>query len=377
MDQLGENELMLSSAVQGFQAMAEWLHGRLAAAAEAFESSIGWWRREGQVTTTAWGYYCLARLHRGQGRLDAAAATCERALEAAGQPGPRLRPAAGPALVGLGEVAYQRDDLDRALDYVTQGITLCRQFVHTPPLAAGLVTLAWTRQAAGDRSGADEAMAEAESFSAGPAGLLNPVPAQRARLRLAQGDVAGAARWAGDCGLGPGDAPDYPNEPGHLVLARLLLVQGDVAAAEALLDRLEDAAAGQQGAGRLIEIRAIRAMALAARGDEPGAIAALTSALDLGCPQGYVRGPAQRSARGQDSAGLPGPAAARVRRRSPGRRPGWRPGHRGCAGPSPDRPVDQPGARGAGDAGRGPVDPGHRQSAGLSRWTRSRSTSAT
>jgi ATP-dependent transcriptional regulator len=137
MEQLGENELMLSSAVQGFLAMAEWLHGRLAAAGEAFESSIGWWRREGQVTTTAWGYYCLARLHRGQGRLDAAAATCERALEAAGRPGQRLRPAAGPALVGLGEVAYQRDDLDRALEYVNQGITLCRQFVHTPPLAPG------------------------------------------------------------------------------------------------------------------------------------------------------------------------------------------------------------------------------------------------
>jgi DNA-binding CsgD family transcriptional regulator len=30
-------------------------------------------------------------------------------------------------------------------------------------------------------------------------------------------------------------------------------------------------------------------MALAAQGDEPGAIAVLTSALDLGCPQGYVR----------------------------------------------------------------------------------------
>ena len=148
-----------------------------------------------------------------------------------GQPGPRLRPAAGPALVGLGEVAYQRDDLDRALEYVTRGITLCRQFVHTPPLAAGLVTLAWIRQAAGDRRGARDAMTEAESFSAGPAGLLNPVPAQRARLLLAQDDVAGAARWAGDCGLGPGDAPDYPNEPGHLVLARLLLAQGNAVAA--------------------------------------------------------------------------------------------------------------------------------------------------
>src|SRR6185437_12918171 len=84
-------------------------------------------------------------------------------------PGQRPRPAAGPALVGLGEVAYQRDDLDRALEYVNQGITLCRQFVHAPPLAAGLVTLAWIRQAAGDRRGAREAMAEAESVSAGPA----------------------------------------------------------------------------------------------------------------------------------------------------------------------------------------------------------------
>jgi LuxR family maltose regulon positive regulatory protein len=56
-----------------------------------------------------------------------------------------------------------------------------------------------------------------------------------------------------------------------------------------LLDRLEGAAVGQQRAGSLIEIRAIRAMALAARGDEVAATAALTSALDLGCPQGYVR----------------------------------------------------------------------------------------
>ena len=56
MEHLGENQLMLASAVQGFLAMADWLRGRLAAAEEAFESSIGWWRREGQGFTkpTAW-----------------------------------------------------------------------------------------------------------------------------------------------------------------------------------------------------------------------------------------------------------------------------------------------------------------------------------
>ena len=286
---LGADELMLSSAVQGFLAMPEWLGGRLADAEEIFESSIGWWREQGQVTTTAWGYYCLARLQRGQGRLEAAARTGERALAAAGDPGQLLPPAAGPALVGLAEVAYQRDDLDRASEFVQQGITLCRQFVHTPPLATGLATLAWIRQASGDRPGAADAMAEAESFSPGPAGLLNPIPAQRARLLLAQGDVAQAARWIGECGLDPDDQPDYPREPGQLVLARLLLTQDRPDQALALLDRLDGAAATQGRTGSLIEIRALRAMALAALGDDTGARAALAAVLRSGRPEGYVR----------------------------------------------------------------------------------------
>ena len=285
---LNQNELMLASAVQGFLAMTEWLRGRLAAAEEAFESSIGWWRREGQVTTTAWGYYCIARLQRGQGRLDAAAQTCEQALEAAGQPGQRLRPAAGPALIGLAEVAYQHGNLGPALDDVTRGITLCRQFVHTPPLAAGLMVLAWIRHASGDQAGADDAITEAESFSPGPAGLLNPVPAQRARLLLAQGKTDRVAQWAADCGLGPDDPIEYPREPGHLVLARLL-TQDHPEQALALLDRLEAAAATQRRTGSLIEIHALRALALAAAGQDAGATAALTAALQLGWPRGFVR----------------------------------------------------------------------------------------
>ena len=97
--------------------------------------------------------------------------------------------------MGLAEVAYQRNELDTALHHVTEGIALCRQFVYTPPLAAGLVTLAWIRQATGDPAGALEAIGEAGQASPGPPGLLNPVPAQRARLLLAQGDLAAAARW--------------------------------------------------------------------------------------------------------------------------------------------------------------------------------------
>ena len=392
MTHLGQDELMLTSAVQGFLATAEWLRGRLAAAQQGFESSIGWWRQQGQVTTTAWGYYCLARLQRGQGRLDAAARTCEQALDAAdqpgqpspgrqpsqgqrqpgpGQPGPGLRPAAGPALIGLAEVAYQRDDVGRALDYVIRGTTLCRQFVHTPPLAAGLALLAWIRQAAGDRDGAAEAIAEAESFSPGPAGLLNPVPAQRARLLLAQGDVAQVARWCADEGLRPDGPLDYPREPGHLVLARLLLAQDDAGPALVLLDRLAAAAAAQRRDGSLIEILALRALALAAAGDDAEAVTVLAAALRLGGPQGYVRvfadeGPAmaavlsrllaaQRSDRqaAEVPLSLPGPAAGCVRRRAPAAQtwPTRRPA---------SRAADPPRARGPGPARHRPVEPRYR-----------------
>ena len=75
------------------------------------------------------------------------------------------------------------------------------------------------RQATGDPAGALEAITEAGQASPGPAGLLNPVPAQQARLLLAQGNLA-AARFAQEQGLSPDDDPIYPREPGYLVLAR-------------------------------------------------------------------------------------------------------------------------------------------------------------
>ena len=151
------------------------------------------------------------------------------------------------------------------------------------------MTLAWIRQATGDVAGALAAMSESEQASPGPAGLLNPVPAQRARLLLAQGDLAGAARWVKDRGFTADDRPDYPHEPGHLVLARVLLTQGRPGLALPLLDRLYAAAAAQDRTGSLIEVGALRALALAASGEQKAAVDALAEALTLACPQGYIR----------------------------------------------------------------------------------------
>ena len=230
--------------------------------------------------------------------------------------------------MGLAEIAYQRDELDLALRHATEGIALCRQFVYTPPLANGLATLAMIRQATGDPAGALAAITEAGPASPGPAGLLNPVPAQRARLLLAQGNLAGAARFAAGERPRPGRRARLRPESGHLVLARVLLAQDRPGQALALLDRLHAAAQAQDRTGSLIESGALRALALAATGDEEAAVTALAGALALACPQGYVRvfadeGPpmaallgrliaAQRT--GQAAAGVPLGYLARLQR---------------------------------------------------------------
>jgi LuxR family maltose regulon positive regulatory protein len=133
------------------------------------------------------------------------------------------------------------------------------------------------------------AMNEAGQVAPGAAGLLNPVPAQRARLLLAQDEMGAAARWAEESGLAPDDEPRYPDEPGYLVLARVLLAQDDPGRALSLLDRLHAAAAAQDRTGSLIEVGALRALALAATGAADEAVAALAGALVLACPQGFIR----------------------------------------------------------------------------------------
>ena len=323
-----EGEWLLSSTARRFLAVAEWLRGRLTEAEGAFATSIAGWQEAGQPSLTVWHRYQLAQVQRGLGRLDTAIQTYEQALRADAAPGRPPSPTVGLVYVGLAEVAYQRNELDSALRYVTEGIALERQFLPGTSPVAGLVMLAWIRQAAGDPAGTLEAIGEVEHAAPATAGVLNPAPAQHARLLLAQGDVTAAARWTQETGLHAEDEPRYPREPGYLVLARVLLAQQRPAEALALLDRLHAAAVAQKRVGSVIEAGALRALALAALGQDAAAVNALADVLTLACPQGYVRvfadeGPpmaalltrliaAQRV--GQGAAGVPLGCLARLQR---------------------------------------------------------------
>ena len=288
---IGEGEWMLDSVTRWHLAVAEWLRGRLPEAERAFASGIARWRQAGELTLAAWGGHYLGQVERARGRLDAALRTYQQTLEITASPGRPTLPASGVPQVGMAEVAYQRDQLDTALAHVTEGIALCRQLAYTQPLATGLATLAWIRQAHGDLTGALAAIQEAERAAPSQAvtSLLNPVPAGRARLMLAQGNLAAATRWTEERCLAADDEASYQREWEYLVLARVLLAQGRPAQAVSLLERLHAAAVAQNRTGSIIEIQTLLGLALAASGEEAGAADALAGALTLACPQGYVR----------------------------------------------------------------------------------------
>src|SRR5215471_4489022 len=278
-------------AAMAYLARANRPRGRLDDAERGFTASLAGWRAAGERGSAVSVCDLLGRVHLARGRLDAALGTFQLAMQIATEPGQPALPAAGIAYAGMAEVEYQRDELEASLRHVTEGIARLRPVSHTAPMATGLARLSWIRQATSDAAGALEAISEAERVAPSPAvtGLVNAVPAQRARLLLAQGNVAAAIRWAQQSGLSPQDEHGYPHEQEYLVLARVLLAQGRPGEALALLDRLLSQAAGQDRMGSVIEIQALRVLALAAGGDEPGAVNTLAEALILAFPQGYIR----------------------------------------------------------------------------------------
>ena len=287
--ELSDEDWLMRSFVRWNQAVADWLDGRLGAAERGLAEVVAERQAAGEFFAgflAMRGRYDLGEVRRARGDLAAALATYRQALEVADESGQAAY--VGLAHVGLAQILYERNELTAAADHATRGVTLCRQLAFTPPLATGLALLARIRQARGDAAGALEAIGEA-----GRAGLSPPVMSlldrQRARLLLAQGDVRAAARWAADAGLRPDDTPEYPREAEYLVLARVLLASGEPGPALMLLQRLLDAAASQQRAGSIIEIQALRALALAADGDRTAALGALTEALTLAFGNGHVR----------------------------------------------------------------------------------------
>jgi LuxR family maltose regulon positive regulatory protein len=157
--------------------------------------------------------------------------------------------------------------------------------------------MAGVLQVRGDLDGAVRLLEEAEPlFLHGFFPDVRPIPAAKARLRIAQGRLADAWNWAHEHGVTPADRSTYLAEYNQLTLARLIAAEhrahpdGDnLGAALALLRRILDAAQSAGRAGSLVEARLVRALAHQVAGRTEGALADLSAALADGVPAGYVR----------------------------------------------------------------------------------------
>jgi LuxR family maltose regulon positive regulatory protein len=271
--------------------LADWMEGRPAEAEREMADIVALGHAGGAPHLALSAGAVLGRVQRSQGRLGAALRTYRQGLELGDAIGHALAPSFGVAYVGIAEVLYERDQLDDALHHVNEGIELCRRLTSTQPLAIGLATLAWIRRATGDPRGAREAMEEAYRVHPGTeiVSLYNPVPAERAQLLLAEGEVSEAAGWVAERGLGEKDACTYAREQEYLVLARLLLARDAPDSVLGLLGHLRAAAEAEGRTGSVIEIRALEVLALAATGDPARALTCLAETLALARTEGYVR----------------------------------------------------------------------------------------
>jgi LuxR family transcriptional regulator, maltose regulon positive regulatory protein len=285
---LTEQDELLGTIVRYQVASADWLAGRLASAervlAEIFAERIASARPDLALRAA----FELGGIQQAQGRLGAAQRSYQRGLEVAARTG--STPTVGMAHVGLAEVCYERDELAAAAEHAKAGIENCHQLGYAPALVAGLLTLARIRQAEGDPVGALAAVDEAGA--AMPPAVVdprNPLPALRARLALAAGNLAEAAGWVRGLGLSVQDEPVYLREPEYRVFARVLLAEHDPAPALALLQRWRELALAEGRAASVLRFRVLEALAHEAAGDPTAALSTLADALALAAPEGYLR----------------------------------------------------------------------------------------
>jgi LuxR family maltose regulon positive regulatory protein len=261
------------SAASALAGLASWAGGDLESAQRGYTAAAAGLERIGHISDVLGCTVTLADLAITQGRLGQARATLERALELAG---PGLR-GTSDMYVGLSRIAWERNELDAATDYLRRAeeLGVAADLPQNP--YRWRLAMARIREAEGDLDGALKLLNEAiKVYVADFSPNVRPLTAVRARLLIARGELLAAQDWAD--GLA-GDI-SYLHEYEQVTLARLMLAQH--ADAVPLLERLRAGAEAGGRTGSLIEILVL--LAVATRDPAP-----LERALMLAEPEGYVR----------------------------------------------------------------------------------------
>ncbi len=304
------DEDVIPSAARGLAGLAHWTVGDLEAAHASYTACVDGLRRAGHVADVLGCSIALADLRIAQGRWREAADTYRSALRLATDPGTveHGQPAGSAEAdevprgvadmhVGLAQIAVERGELAAARRHLATGRGLgdrggLPQFPYRSRAVAAALA-----EAEGDLVAARDLLVEAQQVYLGDFSPdARPLPAARARVQLALGDVDAAVAWAAEQAMSDDETLSYVREFEHVTLAEVLIAQArrddDAPAlrrAEALLERLLAAAhAGGRG-GAVLEVMVLQALACQARGDGAGALTALHQAVELAQLEGQVR----------------------------------------------------------------------------------------
>lgn len=234
-----------------------------------------------------------------QARLLKAQETFREALALSQGPGRRRFPNAGYPLVKLSELACEWNDLERARHDADDGVKLCTQLGHVDLMAEAYAALARVQLAQRDLAGVRDTLQRTDQLLQGT--KVDPwivcwLDDCRLRLWLSTEDLEAAVRWARTSGLSADGEFSYHHDLHHINLTRVLVAQGMqqpsgpfLEEALRLLARLLEAAEAAGWIHETIKVLILQALALQAYGDSQRALAALTRALKLAEPGGYVR----------------------------------------------------------------------------------------
>jgi LuxR family maltose regulon positive regulatory protein len=211
-------------------------------------------------------------------------------------------PVAGKALIGMGDVAREWNDLATAEVNLIEGIELVEQWSVLGAFE-GYLNLVMLMDSQGDSERGDEVLFHARElayrFDASEVDDYI-VEMFAARRNITQGDLKAAKEWLEDRTSVMSFLKDGEGELKYdliarmqkyenAILARLLIAEGKHAEAATLLDQVLSEAKKIDRVYLMIEVEILRAIAFHAQKSGPEALDALQHALTLAEPEGFMR----------------------------------------------------------------------------------------
>lgn len=250
------------------------------------------------------GLYLQGQFLALRGQIDKATALCQQGFDLAKKRS-WLTTYAGVAVeVALGELLREQNHLEAAAQHLTESIKRGLESKQ-PTVMMGYITLARVRDSQGDTQAAWEAIRAAEQFPTWMWPTILSVPACKARLHLASGNLDEAIALAENSGLGVDDELQYNytdkfphgSELDYLTFARVLIACGRSSKASKiyldnamrLLIRLENFTNESGRSARVMEVLSLKALVWYIRRDTEQALICLKQALDIPRMGDYVR----------------------------------------------------------------------------------------